>query len=46
MMVTKKEEVDTDFCVIDEEDVELYLGRKKITKDERDDIERVGDFEI
>ena len=45
-MVIKKEEVDTTFCIIDEEDVELYLGRKKITKDEREDVERVGDFEI
>lgn len=42
------DEVDTSFCIVEEEDVELFLGKTKLTKQQRDDleVEGVGDFEI
>ena len=33
-------------CIIDPEDEEIFLGKKKITKEDRENIERIGDFEI
>ena len=40
--------VDDSFCIIEPEDVPLFLGKQKLTKEERSDLEidNVFDFEI
>ena len=42
------DEVDDSLCVIDKDDVDLFLGKVKLSKKDREDleVEGVGEFDI